>query len=167
MKGFVIGLKELTRVIALVLLVAVLVVQIPYFSWVRNETLLILVGGAAIFLLVLWDMATGFLLALALLVALYRTHVNHLNVFGWISSHQDNDYSLRTKSLYTTADHLERAQTNVVDKVAFEKEMVGIQGVYGEPVYSAQGLNTDRSAFQGWDTSKTTAALNYPLTGAA
>jgi hypothetical protein len=163
MKGALLGFKEITRVIALVLLVAVLVVQIPYFSWVRNETLLILVGGAAIFLLVLWDMVTGFLLALALLVALYRTHVNHLNVFGWMTSYQDNGYTLRTKSQFTTPEHLERVQSNVVDKVAFEKEMVGVQGVYGEPVYSAQGLNTDRSAFQGWDASKTAAVSNYPL----
>ncbi len=167
MKATFLGFKELTRVLSLILLVIALVAQATYFSWVRNETLLILVGGAAIFILVLWDMITGFIIALALLVALYRTHVNHLNVFGWISSQQDNGYSLRTKSQFTTTEHLERAQTNIVDKVAFEKEMVGIKGVYGEPVYSAQGLNTDRSAFQGWDTSKTAAVVNYPLTGVA
>jgi len=42
---------------------------------------------------------------------------------------------------YITPQNLKDAQSNVVSETAYEKEYVGIKGVYGEEVYGAQGLS--------------------------
>lgn len=153
-------MKDLLRVIAIVLFVATLFVPVYFFQWLRDETLLIALGTVAIFTLVLFDITIGLFLSLALLVCMYRIHVNELNVFGWISSKQDGNL-LRTKSLFTTAEHLERAQTNVYDKDAYEKEMIGITGVYGESVYGAQGKGEDAETLSGYD--RVNVVDNYPM----
>jgi hypothetical protein len=154
-------MKDVTRVLAVVALVAVLLIPTPYFMWLKDELVLMLLGTVAIVVLVLWDAATGFILALALLAGMYRIHINALNVFGWISSNQDHGHSLRTKSLFTTADHLERAQSNVVDKKNFGVEMVGIQGVYGEAVYGAQGITANADALPGFEPVAMATESNY------
>jgi hypothetical protein len=144
-------MKDITRVLAIVVFVAMLMVPAELFVGLKDEMVLLAVGTLTILILVLWDVPTGFFLALAVLVGMYRVHVNQLNVFGWISSTNDHGHSIRTKSLFTTADHLERAQTNVVDKNNYEREMIGIKGVYGEPVYGAQGITGDANALPGFD----------------
>lgn len=154
-------MKDVIRILSIILFVASLLVPVYYFEWLRMDILLMIVGTIAIFTLVLWDLTTGIFLVLALLACLYRIHVNQLNVFGWISSKQDGDI-LRSKSLFTTAEHLERIQTNVVDKTSYDKEMVGIKGVYGESVYSAQGQGVEVDTIPGFDKSRKITD-NYPL----
>ena len=158
-------MKDITRIFAIVAFVAILLVPATYVKWLKDELVLMVLGTACILLLVLWDIPTGFILSLTLLVGMYRIHINHLNVFGWISSYQDNGHTLRTKSLFTTADHLERAQTNVVDKNNYGLEMVGIKGVYGEAVYGAQGITANADALPGFEAAGGAAAAesNYPL----
>lgn len=156
-------MKDITRVLAIIVFVATLLVPTNYFMWLKDELAMMVIGTLAVLLLVLWDIPTGFILALSLLVGMYRVHINHLNVFGWISSKQDNGHSLRTTSLFTTADHLERAQSNVVDKNNYAVEMVGIKGVYGEAVYGAQGITTNADALPGYETTSPATESNYPL----
>jgi len=156
-------MKDITRILAIVVFVAVLLVPTTYFMWLKDELVMMVIGTVAIVLLVLWDIPTGFIVALSLLVAMYRVHINHLNVFGWISSKQDNGHTLRTTSLFTTAEHLERAQSNVVDKNNYEVEMVGIKGVYGEAVYGAQGITENADALPGYTSIASAADTNYPL----
>lgn len=154
-------MKDISRVLSLILFVASLLVPVTYFRWLMHETVLIVIGTIVIFLMVLWDIPSGLFLSGALLVCMYRLHVNQLNVFGWISSKEDGDL-LRTKALYTTQEHLERIQTNVYDKDSLEKEMVGIEGVYGEKVYSAQGQGSENETIPGFDVKKSLED-NYPL----
>lgn len=149
-------MKDLLRLASIVLLVVALFVPIRYFKLLLDQYVLTTVGTIAIFVMVLWDLWTGFFLVLAILAMLYRLHVNQLNVFGWISSTQKGDY-VETKSLYTTADHLKRAQNNIVDDGDYERELIGIKGVYGEPIYGAQGLDKTMPGF-----SKEVQG-NYPL----
>lgn len=154
-------MKDITRVLAIVVFVAMLMVPAEWFVGLKDELVLLTVGTLTILILVLWDVPTGFFLALAVLVGMYRVHVNQLNVFGWISSTRDHGYTVRSKSLFTTEEHLERAQTNVVDKKNYEQEMIGIKGVYGEPVYGAQGIAATDYALPGVEAG--TFAPNYPL----
>lgn len=153
-------MKDLTRVLAVVVFVAALLLPAEWVVWMKDDLALLVVGTLTILILVLWDVPTGFFLALAVFAGMYRVHVNRLNVFGWISSSLDNGHTLRTKSLFTTADHLERAQTNVVDKNNYEREMIGIKGVYGEPVYGAQGMAGSEDALPGF--SQEGGVMNYP-----
>jgi hypothetical protein len=44
-----------------------------------------------------------------------------------------------------TADGLRDMQTNVFNPVDYGRGMIGIRGVYGEPVYGAQGLDGERA----------------------
>jgi hypothetical protein len=154
-------MKDIVRVISIVLFVASLFIPVIYFEWLRMDILLMITGSIAIFLMVLWDLTTGLFLLLTLLICLYRIHVNQLNVFGWISSKEDGDL-LRSKSLFTTSEHLERIQSNVFDKDSIEKEMIGIHGVYGEAVYGAQGQGSDSNTIPGF-TNKNNLEDNYPL----
>jgi hypothetical protein len=156
-------MKDLFRVVALILLVGTLFVPAKHFSFLKSDTILTVLGTLGIIILVLMDTVTGTLLVLALLAMMYRIHVNELNVFGWISSKQDKDYVI-TKSKFTTSEHLKRAQTNVVDEGSFGKEIIGIEGVYGEPVYGAQGIDPK---MPGYDVNTAHNAnptsSNYPL----
>lgn len=154
-------MKDITRVLSIVVFVAALLVPAAAIEWLKDDLALLIVGTLTILILVLWDVPTGFFLALAVFAGMYRIHVNQLNVFGWISSTRDNGHTLRTKSLFTTEEHLERAQTNVVDKNNYEQEMVGIKGVYGEPVYGAQGIAGGADALPGF-SREAASSLNYP-----
>lgn len=154
-------MKDIVRVLSILLFVASLLIPVYYFEWLRVDFLLMFTGTIAIFLMVLWDLPTGLFLLLTILVCLYRIHVNQLNVFGWISSKEDGDL-LRSKSLFTTAEHLERIQTNVFDKDSVDKEMIGIHGVYGEAVYGAQGQGDASNLLSGFD-GKNNLTDNYPL----
>lgn len=157
-------MKDILRIVSIVLFVATLFVPVNFFIWLRDETVLLVVGTIAIFTLILWDLYVGVFLLLAILICLYRIHVNQLNVFGWISSKEDGNL-LRTKSLFTTQEHLQRIQTNVFDKEFADKEMIGITGVYGEQVYGAQGQGGETQTLPGYDNSKVVsiASDNYPL----
>jgi hypothetical protein len=143
-------MKDITRVLAIVVWVATLLVPAEMMLVLKDDLWTLVLGTVALLVLVLWDAPTGFFLGLAVLTGLYRTHINRLNVFGWISSVQDHGHTIRTKSLFTTSDHLERAQTNVVNKNDFTQEIIGIKGVYGEPVYGAQGITKDVNALPGY-----------------
>jgi len=48
---------------------------------------------------------------------------------------------------YITPENLREAQSNMVNETAYKTEYKGIQGVYGEDVYGAQGLD---STLGGW-----------------
>lgn len=154
-------MNDLARVLAIVLWVATLLVPADLLLWMKDDLWVLVVGTVALLVLVLWDAPTGFFLGLAVLTALFRIHVNRLNVFGWISSVQENGgHTIRTKSLFTTETHLERAQSNVVNKKDYSQEIIGIQGVYGEPVYGAQGITRDANALPGFEMGG--VAENYP-----
>jgi len=50
---------------------------------------------------------------------------------------------------YVTAQNLKDAQNNIVSEKEYEQPIKGIRGVYGEPVYSAQGTEKNKDILPG------------------
>jgi hypothetical protein len=60
-----------------------------------------------------------------------------------------------------TENGLHDIQSNVFNPIDYERGMVGIKGVYGEPVYGAQGLVAKGdNVLPGWE-----GAVGSPITG--
>jgi hypothetical protein len=61
---------------------------------------------------------------------------------------------------YITPANLKDAQNNIFDETNFAKDMVGIRGVYGEAVYSAQGI--DKKGVTGYDSYAPGSLVSRP-----
>jgi len=81
------------------------------------------------------DAITGFILTLGLITIILKMY--NLQV-PWGYNNNKNDEKMLD---YITPEHLRSAQNNIIiDEENYKKEWKGIQGVYGEDVYGAQGL---------------------------
>ena len=107
----------------------------------------VLAGAVVVAVVVLGDAPTGLILGLALLVLTARVNARALGIdlsawgldFGKPSAPGD---LLRA---YVTPKNLHDAQSNRVSER--DDEVKGFEGVYGEPVYGAQGLDKAMPAF--------------------
>lgn len=86
----------------------------------------------------------GLLLGIAAIVGYARVHASLLGPLA-------RRFPGSTESItpFVTAKHLKDAQDNVVSEKEYETPIKGIKGVYGEPVYSAQGTEKSKDILPG------------------
>lgn len=148
----------LVRILALFVLLLVALVPESGIAIVMRPDIQMILGTIVLIVLVVYDVFTGFMLALALIVAFFRLY------HGTISFWRDGD-DVRNKgpmanlvTRYITPENLHDAQNNVVDNRDFETEIIGIKGVYGEPVYGAQGIDKQ---MPGYEQSKSLSGESW------
>lgn len=104
---------------------------------------------AVVLILLMYDAIVGFILGVVLVALYFRYNMGVLGMS--ISFGTDTKfYGAGMNGLvgkYITPAHLDSAQNNVVDKKAAATEYKGIRGVYGEPVYGAQGQDVGMPGF--------------------
>lgn len=124
---------QFLRALAFVLLVIVALVDYKYVSFLtRKETLFVLsIFTLAVLLFI--DAITGFILALSMITIILKMYYTKIPLV----SKEKVDEEVNE---FITDKHIENAQSNVVIDEHNEKEYKGIEGVYGEEVYGAQGL---------------------------
>lgn len=133
------------RVLLLVALIYVAIMTEPkQFEFALAKEWQYIIAVAILITVLFIDVVSGFIFAL-LLAAIYvkiydiRLRKSPKSVFD-------------EKALdFVTPENLEEAQSNVVSETAFEKEYIGIKGVYGEPVYGAQGLSELQPGYDPMD----------------
>lgn len=135
------------RVLALTVLVLMTIVDLPRIQWLRNEEIQMVLGTIIIFVLVMYDVLTGALLAASLFIAYFRLNKANFNVFDWASSKNFGDI-LELSSAYVSEEHLKAAQSNLVSEEDYEKEMIGIEG----SVYGAQGIDKTMPGYANGST---------------
>ncbi len=124
---------QFLRALAFVLLVIVALVDYKYISFLtRKETLLVL-SVFTLTILLFVDAITGFILALSMITIILKMYYTKIPLV----SNETVDNEVKS---FITDTHIENAQSNVVIDEHNEKEYKGIEGVYGEEVYGAQGL---------------------------
>lgn len=84
------------------------------------------------------DVIFGALLALAVLIWYFK--MNYRRLVSTTLAGSGNQQA-RHPTIYGTPKNLTDAQTNVVDEKMMSTEMIGFDGVYGETVLGAQGLD--------------------------
>jgi hypothetical protein len=109
---------------------------IPFDFLTPMKHIVVQVGIAIIIVgLVIYEPIVGLLFGIAAIVAYARIHAA---ILGPMVGLRPGSVDYITP--FVTAQNLKDAQNNVVDEKEFETPITGIKGVYGEPVYSTQGI---------------------------
>ena len=128
---------EVSRAIALIVIVVMLLVAKKYLTWINHPEWQLLIGIGLIVVIIL-DSITGILLTIAFAIAFAKTNTDLL--FGNISNNSSSSSS--TLPPYVTPENLAAAQTNIINPNEFN---VGYKGLSGEGknvnVFGAQGLD--------------------------
>lgn len=139
----------LERIVALIVVIAASVLPEPTFAFLQNRVAQFIAGVFAITVMIIYDVYAGFLLGLALLIVYFRLTTQDILSWGslWGDSKRTGGPMMNLVQEYITPEHLHSAQNNVFDINDFNVEIKGIDGVYGEPVYGAQGLDATMPGF--------------------
>jgi membrane protein implicated in regulation of membrane protease activity len=149
----------LFRLIALALLLVLTLTPTRYLNVFKRPDIQFVAATFTVLVLVVYDVYAGLVLSLGLVVLyfrLYRQDVAFLDT----QDVRSKGPMANLVGKYLTPEHLQRAQDNVVDKADFDTEIVGIKGVYGEPVYGAQGLD---NSMPGLEKPKTLSGSSFEL----
>lgn len=129
--------------VAIIFILAVMLVPITFLKPLKDN--LFQLGLAVLIVgLVVYDPFLGLLVGIGAIVGYARIHAA---ILGPIVGLRPGSTELITP--YVTAQHLKDAQNNVVNDTEYERPIKGIKGVYGEPVYSAQGTENNKDILPG------------------
>jgi hypothetical protein len=140
----------LVQVLSLIVLLLFTIAPLSIFEMFLQPELQLIVATIVVATIVLYDAYTGFILSLAAIVLYFRLYGGNLTPFD----DMDDDAARKKGPManlvtkYITPQHLQAAQSNDVQGERTDSEIVGIQGVYGEPVYGAQGLDKGMPGFE-------------------
>lgn len=130
------------QIFALILFVVATILPEKYLAFTIVPEAQLILGTLVVLFLILRDAIGGLILGLAVLVAYFRVYSAKFGV-SWRDLFKKTDYPMASLvTEYITPEHLHAAQSNVVDNTMYGQELKGIEGVYGEDVYGAQGLDT-------------------------
>lgn len=142
------------RIIGLILLLVATFVPVEMVSFIVRPDVQLIAGTIIVLYLVLKDAIAGFIAGIALLIVYFRVYAEKLGIsfqdaigMDKLGSIWGSNPSELSSMPYITPQHLESAQSNVVDPANLGAEMKGIRGVYGEEVYGAQGLDKEMPGF--------------------
>ena len=111
----------------------------------NTQVIMAMVVIASIFFI---DAVFGALLGLAILIWFFK--MNHRTLFiKALSKNKEEKGTI----VYGTEKNLADAQTNIVNAKMINTEMIGFDGVYGEQVIGAQGLDKNMPGFDNNDVS--------------
>jgi hypothetical protein len=147
----------IVRLLSLVVLLILALIPTSAIQVLMMAEAQLVAATLVLIILIVYDVYTGFILALALIVAYFRLYGSGLTFMDGDDVRRKGPMA-NLVTRYITPEHLHDAQNNVVDERDFSTEMVGIKGVYGEPVYGAQGMN---KGMPGFEESKTLNGLNW------
>lgn len=134
----------LDRIIALLLVIGATVTPVGNFSEILESRVVQFVMAVIVVLItIIHDVYTGLLLGLALIILYFRMHSRLIANWGDIPNLDSRKGGPMAGLVqeYITPEHLQSAQSNVFEMNDYDVEMKGIKGVYGEPVYGAQGID--------------------------
>lgn len=143
------------RIIGLILLLVATFVPVEMVSFIVRPDVQLIAGTIIVLYLVLKDAIAGFIAGIALLIVYFRVYAEKLGIsfqdaigMDKLGSIWGSNSSEPSSSMpYITPQHLESAQSNVVDPASLGAEMKGVLGVYGEEVYGAQGMDKEMPGF--------------------
>ena len=133
-----------TIVAAFLVLIAAMLVDPSYFQNIIQPDIQIVLGTFVVAIILLDNVIAGLVLGLAVFVIYMRVYADKYGITFGMLTRKNNSHKYPMKSLlkeYITPEHLKDAQDNTFDTESFDKSMIGIHGVYGEAVYSAQGID--------------------------
>ena len=130
--------KNTVRIIGLALLLTVSLIDPASAAFIVRPEIQIVFAAVVVFSVLFLDHIFGFILGLAALVLYTRVFMRKYGYNGYPMS-----VFKGKQSAYITPENLNDAQNNVVDPKDVNVPYVGSKGIYGEPVYSAQGLDTN------------------------
>jgi len=126
---------QFLRVLALIVLITISVLDFKFLSFVLKKEWMYLISTLIVLVMIFVDTITGFILALAIITLIIKMY-NVRIPWGYTQKNKNE----KTMD-YITPEHLRSAQDNVIiAEEQYNKEWHGIQGVHGEQVYGAQGL---------------------------
>jgi len=129
--------------VAIIFILAVMLVPITFLKPLKDN--LFQLGLAVLIVgLVVYDPFLGLLVGIGAIVGYARIHAA---ILGPIVGLRPGSTELITP--YVTSQNLKDAQNNVVSEKEYEVPIKGIKGVYGEPVYSAQGTEQNKDILPG------------------
>ena len=125
---------QFLRIIALIILIVLSLIDFKFVSFLVKKEWLYILSTLIIIIMLFIDAITGFILTLGLITIILKMYNLQL---PWGYNNKNDEKMLD----YITPEHLRSAQNNIIiDEENYKKEWKGIQGVYGEDVYGAQGL---------------------------
>ena len=136
-----------TIAVAIFILLVAIFVDAFYIQNIIQPDIQVVLGTIVVTIILLDNVVAGLILGLAVFVMYMRVYTDKYGItFDMLmsSTSKRNSGKYPMKSLlkeYITPEHLKNAQDNTFDDDDFDKSMVGIEGVYGEAVYSAQGID--------------------------
>jgi hypothetical protein len=140
----------LPKIVSLVILLISALIDVKYVQFIINPDVQLIFGTIIIAIIVFFDAWAGLLLAIAVFILYLRVYSKKygINMREIITGKKTGNYPMETLvDAYITPKNLEDAQTNIVSDSAYNKEIKGIKGVYDEPVYGAQGIDTKMPGF--------------------
>lgn len=138
----------LNRIIALLVVIAAALVPEDSLEFLQSRVVEFVAAFVVVATIIVYDMYTGLLLGVALMVAYFRLHSQMILSWGfWRKENRNGGPMANLVQDYITPEHLESAQSNVFDPADYSIELKGIDGVYGEPVYGAQGLDPEMPGY--------------------
>jgi Mg2+/Co2+ transporter CorB len=150
----------LDRVIALLVVIVAAVVPFDVLAFIKSEVVQFVLACIVVLWMIFMDVYAGLLLGVALLIAYFRMNSQHILSWSWNWGRNKGPMATLVQD-YITPENLHDAQNNVVSISDYSTEMKGIDGVYGEPVYGAQGMD---KVMPGW-TKETSLMGDVFITG--
>ena len=136
---------DLLRIIGVALVGLILIIPSGnYLNTFEDRTTQAVIGLVVVATILFIDPVFGALLGLTVLIWFFR--MNHYKMVAKALS-SGQAVGSNTPVTYGTPQNLLDAQTNVVDDKMINTEMIGFDGVYGEQVIGAQGLDKDMPGF--------------------
>ncbi len=134
------------RIIALLVVIVAAVVPLNTLGFVKSQVMQFVLACVVVLWMIFMDVYAGLMLGIALLIAYFRMNSQHILSWGWGNRRNAGPMTTLVQD-YITPENLHDAQTNVVSVGDYGVELKGIDGVYGEPVYGAQGMD---KVMPGW-----------------
>jgi hypothetical protein len=127
-------MATVARLGGIIFLIAATLVEPSKFSVLVRSDIQVIIAALVVFVLLFVDHILGFLIGLSVLILYSRVFMAKYGIKGFDLMNRSN-----MMAPYVTPKNLQDAQSNVVENE--DEVYVGISGVYGEDVYSAQGLD--------------------------
>ena len=134
-------------VIACIVLIIALFAHTHYFQHIVKNNIQLAIGILIVCVVLFENPIAGLILGISVFIMYYRIYSSMFGIHFWDT--HDNKGLFKeigvSKSLlkdYVTEQHLEDVQSNVVVSDSMNTPIIGIEGMYGFPVYSAQGIDT-------------------------
>lgn len=136
---------QFLRIFFLLVLIGVAIIHPKNLEFALAREWQYIISLSILITLVFVDVVSGVIFALVLATIYVRLYDIKL------TSGKETSVFDAKELEYITPLHLRKAQSNVVNEEVYKKEYKGIQGVYGEAVYGAQGLDEVKPGYSWSD----------------